>query len=152
MRARDQSSIFSTGGEILPWLWASIGVTRSYSSRPFLCALALTHLNHCVGKVSSRQTFGHTATIELPPWHIKLCDQSDPCFCPSSWSSMYITIFRDCQHVSLVTTCLQCDSILFFEGSLIPIFWMGLGTRLFIAKGVACITELAITKISSLDL
>jgi len=23
-----------------PWLWASIGVTRSYSSRPFLCALA----------------------------------------------------------------------------------------------------------------
>ena len=25
--------------EILPWLWVSIGVTHSYSSHPFLCAL-----------------------------------------------------------------------------------------------------------------
>ena len=39
MRAHDQSSIFSTGGKFRPWLWASIGVTRSYSSHPFLCAL-----------------------------------------------------------------------------------------------------------------
>ena len=43
MRARDQSSIFSIGGEISPWLWASIGVTRSYSSRPFLCTLGAMH-------------------------------------------------------------------------------------------------------------
>ena len=27
---------------ILPWLWISIGVTHSYSSRPFLCTLAIT--------------------------------------------------------------------------------------------------------------
>ena len=33
MRARDQSSIFSTGGIFCPDLWAFIGVTRSYSSR-----------------------------------------------------------------------------------------------------------------------
>ena len=33
-------SIFSNSSIILPGLWASIGVTRSYSSRPFLCALA----------------------------------------------------------------------------------------------------------------
>ena len=29
---------------ILPRLWASIGVTRSYSSRPFLCALDPTYV------------------------------------------------------------------------------------------------------------
>ena len=33
-------SIFSNSSLILPGLWASIGVTHSYSSRPFLCALA----------------------------------------------------------------------------------------------------------------
>ena len=32
-------SIFSNSSIILPGLRASIGVTRSYSSRPFLCAL-----------------------------------------------------------------------------------------------------------------
>ena len=32
---------FQYGSIILPRLWASIGVTRSYSSRPFLCALAI---------------------------------------------------------------------------------------------------------------
>ena len=40
MRARDQSCIFSTGRKFRPdYIWASIGVTRSYSSCPFLCAL-----------------------------------------------------------------------------------------------------------------
>ena len=34
-------SIFSNSSIILPGLRASIGVTRSYSSRPFLCALVL---------------------------------------------------------------------------------------------------------------
>ena len=34
-------SIFSNSSIILPGLWASIGVTRSSSSRPFLCALAV---------------------------------------------------------------------------------------------------------------
>ena len=33
-------SIFSNSSVILPGLWASIGVTRCYSSRLFLCALA----------------------------------------------------------------------------------------------------------------
>ena len=35
MRACDQDSNFSTGGRFRPD-WASIGVTRSYSSHPFL--------------------------------------------------------------------------------------------------------------------
>ena len=56
MRGCDQCSIFSTGGkfrpvliftywrEISPWLWAYIGVTHSYSSHSFLCALERTQL------------------------------------------------------------------------------------------------------------
>ena len=36
-------SIFSNSSIILPGLQASIGVTRSYSSRPFLCALGACH-------------------------------------------------------------------------------------------------------------
>ena len=35
----------------MPWLWASIGVTRSYSSRPFLCALDDTY--RCFGSSSN---------------------------------------------------------------------------------------------------
>ena len=35
MRARNQSSIFSAGGKLRP----SIGVTQSYSSRPFITLL-----------------------------------------------------------------------------------------------------------------
>ena len=35
---------FQYGSIILPRLWASIGVTRSYSSRPFLCALAIVYV------------------------------------------------------------------------------------------------------------
>ena len=37
MRARDQCTIFNR--DIPPWLWASIGVTCSYFSCPFLCTL-----------------------------------------------------------------------------------------------------------------
>ena len=37
--ARTGCSIFSNSSIILPGLRASIGVTRSYFSRPFLCAL-----------------------------------------------------------------------------------------------------------------
>ena len=36
-------SIFSNSSIILSGLRASIGVTRSYSSRPFLCALGKSH-------------------------------------------------------------------------------------------------------------
>ena len=38
---------FSNISIILPGLWASIGVTRSYSSRPFLCALDKRYHLHC---------------------------------------------------------------------------------------------------------
>jgi len=33
------SVLFLVLGEILTWLWASIEVTHSYSSHPFLCAV-----------------------------------------------------------------------------------------------------------------
>ena len=36
-------SIFSNSSIILPGIRASIGVTRSYSSRPFLCTLGTRH-------------------------------------------------------------------------------------------------------------
>ena len=36
----------SNSSIILPGLWASIGVTRSYSSRPFLCALDQQYAVH----------------------------------------------------------------------------------------------------------
>ena len=36
-------SIFSNSSIILPGLWASIGVTRSYSSHLFLCAFVYSH-------------------------------------------------------------------------------------------------------------
>ena len=39
-------SIFSNSSIILTRLWASIGVTRAYSSRPFLCALVDTHFKY----------------------------------------------------------------------------------------------------------
>jgi len=32
------SVLFQYGSIVSPWLWASIGVTHSYSSRPCLCA------------------------------------------------------------------------------------------------------------------
>ena len=43
--ACDQVFYFSNSSIILPGLQASIGVTCSYSSRPFLCTLGLTHVN-----------------------------------------------------------------------------------------------------------
>ena len=45
MRACDQSSIFSTGGKFhSDYGLLLVGVTRSYSSHPFLCALVLHYL------------------------------------------------------------------------------------------------------------
>ena len=38
--------IFSNSSIILPGLQASIGVTRSYSSRPFLCALGIGYTTY----------------------------------------------------------------------------------------------------------
>ena len=43
-RARDQCSIL-VWFKNLPWLWAFIGVTHSYSSRSFLCTLVTTSSN-----------------------------------------------------------------------------------------------------------
>ena len=39
-------SIFSNSSIILPGLWASVGVTRSYSNRPFVCTLAGIRLQY----------------------------------------------------------------------------------------------------------
>ena len=45
--ARDQVFYFSNSSVILPGLRASIGVTHSYSSCPFLCALEVVYAHSC---------------------------------------------------------------------------------------------------------
>ena len=47
MHTSDQSSIFSTGGKFCPDYGLFFGVTRSYSSRPFLCALDIYIDRNC---------------------------------------------------------------------------------------------------------
>ena len=59
----DRVFYFKYGSIILPGLWGSIGVTRSYSSRPFSCALV--YANH--SDVSHVQLGGLNHLIEHHP-------------------------------------------------------------------------------------
>ena len=57
---------FSNSSIILPGLRASIGVTRSYSSRPFLCALVTTlfpvYAHHCTAVFSFLNEANHCSS------------------------------------------------------------------------------------------
>ena len=68
--ARDQCSTFSTGGKFHPdYVWTSIGVTCSYSSRPFLCALACCVISTVqVGTLATVQWSWGRACGGSAPW------------------------------------------------------------------------------------
>ena len=67
---------------ILPRLWASIGVTRSYSSRPFLCALDPTYVQTHVHTYfilvhASPHRYPSRVLVTLLCWH-DICSDRHP--------------------------------------------------------------------------
>ena len=72
--ACDQCSIFTI---ILLWLQASIGVTRSYSSRPFLCALAIIQLLIFHSQCWPRAAISHITDQVFPTYPVKIVYNQD---------------------------------------------------------------------------
>ena len=95
------SVLFWYGWIIFPWLWASIGVTRSYSSHLFLCALAD---NRTKTFVLSKPPVVYRALWNACLWchwyHIHIitedrfslvsCNSTVPSECAVMWYSYYL--------------------------------------------------------------